>query len=301
MGSPPVRNPLPRPLPCNLTCAPFLQPKKTQKPKVLAKGKQPHKMIYTSTPYRAKPAKVPSLPIAARCWVTFCKTVYGKAWTKKARPGWYTPCSHKGICAYATCSCIQSFNFCTPECSVSRKSANFFKGCTCKGGCGRGKGCGCRIANRECNPQVCPAPALCDNCDSDHNSRVFSHCHFCLHPSGLWPMLRWGHQPEGCTSPGPDWRLPSQAAKCFAWPMPSEFSHNTPAIPEKLRLLLLFGGNVQCVRGGAVCSGRGNGNDSSETCQRWQWTPLGQCAATESSGTNIPHQPTKLHINPPLP
>ncbi|KAF6260524.1 enhancer of zeste 2 [Scenedesmus sp. NREL 46B-D3] len=68
----------------------------------------------------------------------------------------YTPCKCVGPCRPATCSCIQSNNWCEKFCAcVSCKTRDCtFSGCSCLTQC-RTERCPCLTAGRECDPDIC--------------------------------------------------------------------------------------------------------------------------------------------------
>ncbi|CRK97035.1 CLUMA_CG010299, isoform A [Clunio marinus] len=81
----------------------------------------------------------------------------------------YTPCDDVGECG-KNCSCFAIGNCCEKYCNCSLKCSNRYPGCSCKGRCNT-KLCGCRLALRECDPDVCKCDArqpdndklICDN------------------------------------------------------------------------------------------------------------------------------------------
>ena len=70
-----------------------------------------------------------------------------------SRP-FFFPCFHSGRCTKENgCTCIENDYLCTKHCIWGDYGENFFTGCKCKE-CSS-TNCPCRVANRECDPDVC--------------------------------------------------------------------------------------------------------------------------------------------------
>lgn len=90
---------------------------------------------------------------------------YNASWLKKVESAeihpFFVPCNHTGPCSEENCSCVRNSFFCTKHCVWGEKSRNFFRGCNCKGGTCRTKGCPCYASNRECDPDWCTKCGTC--------------------------------------------------------------------------------------------------------------------------------------------
>ena len=103
---------------------------------------------------------------------------YHPPWLDSIREGGlrstFEPCVHDESCEALgeKCSCVKSSVFCTPACSWSNLSRNFFRGCDCNGNCNTGL-CTCRSIQRECDPDLCK----CDTCtDPPYASTRYQKC-----------------------------------------------------------------------------------------------------------------------------
>ncbi|KAJ7168202.1 hypothetical protein C8R43DRAFT_141989 [Mycena crocata] len=74
------------------------------------------------------------------------------------------PCMHPGACAEMKCNCFKKKIYCARNCRCPSSCPNRFKGCnkTCSEAktCKKGERCACRLAGRECDPE------LCTSCDA---------------------------------------------------------------------------------------------------------------------------------------
>ncbi|PWA37158.1 histone-lysine N-methyltransferase EZA1 [Artemisia annua] len=66
----------------------------------------------------------------------------------------YTPCDCKSGCG-KDCPCLRSSNCCEKYCGCQKSCRNRYKGCHCTKSQCRGQNCPCRVARRECDPDVC--------------------------------------------------------------------------------------------------------------------------------------------------
>eukprot|EP00977_Amphora_coffeiformis_P012246 scaffold3028_cov174-Amphora_coffeaeformis.AAC.18 len=88
----------------------------------------------------------------------------------------FKPCIHpSNPCKKGMCCCVDQNIFCLKTCARGVGSRNFFRGCDCKGPCG--KNCTCRVYRRECDPDLCLCGACLDpageplskqNCENDN-------------------------------------------------------------------------------------------------------------------------------------
>ncbi|OJD33641.1 set domain-containing protein [Diplodia corticola] len=73
------------------------------------------------------------------------------------RPPFF-PCSHKGNCSEAKCSCFKAGIQCEKTCACAPSCKRRFRGCTCAQeglACAKNKSCDCWGLNRECDPDLC--------------------------------------------------------------------------------------------------------------------------------------------------
>lgn len=76
----------------------------------------------------------------------------------------FKPCIHDGECVKGVCSCVDNHHFCIHACCNGEDSINFFRGCSCQGGCATDR-CNCRGLGRECDPTLCK----CGTCSDPAN------------------------------------------------------------------------------------------------------------------------------------
>lgn len=87
-----------------------------------------------------------------------------KFWTSRSRthimerrPPFF-PCSHKGSCSDAKCSCFKNGITCEKTCACAASCKRRYRGCTCAQEgivCWDSKRCDCWNLNRECDPDLC--------------------------------------------------------------------------------------------------------------------------------------------------
>lgn len=73
------------------------------------------------------------------------------------RPPFF-PCSHKGTCSEAKCSCFRANIVCEKTCACAASCKRRYRGCTCAQyglACFKNNKCECWALNRECDPDLC--------------------------------------------------------------------------------------------------------------------------------------------------